>query len=109
MKLLWTATALTAFAANAYAAPALENMTGAELQSECRKADPGFCRGYIQAVSEGLMTRGITMCIDTETTSRDDLMAKVVPWIAHYSGDLNDLGVYQTLVALYPCEDESAE
>jgi len=109
MKRSWAVFYSAALVTSAQAAPALENLTSAELQMECRKADPGFCRGYIQAVSEGIFTRGVTVCIDTESTSREDLMNKVVPWIANYAGDPNELGVYQALVTLYPCESESSD
>ena len=108
-KLLLAALALVGFVSNVQAAPALADLPPAELQMECRKADPAFCRGYIQAIAEGVFTRGVTICIDTEDTSRDDMMNTVVPWIANYAGDMSDLGVYQALETLYPCEEESSD
>lgn len=105
-RLLLAAVALIALGSDAQAAPALADMSPTELQRECRKADPEFCRGYIQAIAEGVFTRGVTVCIDTEVTSRDDMMNTVVPWIANYGGDMSDLGVYLALETLYPCEEE---
>ena len=104
-KLLLATFAMAGLGSTVHAAPALANLPPEELQAECRKADPAFCRGYIQAIAEGVFTRGVTICIDPEATSRDDMMNAVVPWIANYTGDLSDLGVYQALETLYPCEE----
>ena len=105
MTLIYAALTAALLASPAQAAPALEDITGAHLLAECRKAEPEFCRGYIQAVSEGAFTRGTTICVDPEAVSQEELIDNVVQWIANYSGDADELRVYGVIEILYPCDE----
>ena len=83
------------------------DIPGAELIAECRKPQPSYCLGYVQAWSEGIMTQGTTICIDHEATSRDEITRSVAAWIAAYKGDPAQISVYEGFTAVFPCEDDS--
>ncbi|HEV7718880.1 MAG TPA: Rap1a/Tai family immunity protein [Arsenicitalea sp.] len=83
---------------------AAHDMTGAELIAECSKPDASFCHGYVQARSEPIITRGTTVCIDEETTTREELTNAVAAWISRYKGDPRDMSVYAAFEELYPCD-----
>ena len=105
MKLIWSVVLLAALGSPANAAPALENLAGEELLPQCRKAEPEFCRGYIQSVSKEVFTRGTTICVDPEATSQEDLIDNVVQWVANYSGNPDELRIYRVIETLYPCDE----
>lgn len=81
-----------------------QDMTGAELIAECSKPDASFCHGYVQAMSEIIITRGTTVCIDEDTTTRAVLTKAVAAWVSRYKGDPRDLTVYRAFEELYPCD-----